>query len=70
MDTKPLERFAQSARRQLHEQVAARLERVLRTDSSGAARPGRGHRRTCHAGLRRKKSPRPVMLNGSNSQRR
>lgn len=34
MDTKPLERFAQSARRQLHEQVAARLERVLRTDSA------------------------------------
>ncbi len=34
MDTKPLEKFAQSARRQLHEQVAARLERVLHTDSA------------------------------------
>ena len=34
MDTRTLERFARSARRQLHEQVAARLERVLRTDSA------------------------------------
>ncbi len=34
MDTKPLEKFSQSARRQLHEQVAAKLERVLRTDSA------------------------------------
>lgn len=33
MNTKPLEKFAQNARRQLHEQVAARLEQVLRTDS-------------------------------------
>jgi len=34
MDTRQLERFAQAARRQLHEEVAARLERVLRTDSA------------------------------------
>jgi len=34
MDTRRLERFAQAARRQLHEEVAARLERVLRTDSA------------------------------------
>ena len=34
MDTRTLERFARSARRQLYEQVAARLERVLRTDSA------------------------------------
>ncbi|MBL7202370.1 MAG: class I SAM-dependent DNA methyltransferase, partial [Anaerolineae bacterium] len=34
MDTKPLETFAQSARRQLHEQVAARLNRVLTADSA------------------------------------
>ena len=34
MDTKPLEKFSQSARRQLHEQVAAKLESVLRTDSA------------------------------------
>jgi len=34
MDTRQLEKFAQSARRQLHEQVAARLERVLTTDSA------------------------------------
>jgi len=34
MNTKHLERFAQSARRQLHEEVAARLARVLRTDSA------------------------------------
>ena len=34
MNTKPLEKFAQAARRQLHEQVAAQLERVLRTDSA------------------------------------
>lgn len=33
MDTKPLEKFAQAARRQLHEQVKAKLEQVLRTDS-------------------------------------
>lgn len=33
MDTRKLEKFAQSARRQLHEEVAARLERVLSTDS-------------------------------------
>ncbi|MCP4210219.1 MAG: BREX-1 system adenine-specific DNA-methyltransferase PglX [Halieaceae bacterium] len=33
MNTKPLEKFAQSARRQLHEQVAAKLARVLRPDS-------------------------------------
>lgn len=37
MDTKLLDKFARSARRQLHEQVAARLERVLRTDSASAA---------------------------------
>ena len=34
MNTKALEKFAQAARRQLHEQVGARLERVLRTDSA------------------------------------
>jgi type II restriction/modification system DNA methylase subunit YeeA len=34
MDTRRLEKFAQSARRQLHEQVAARLDRVLTTDSA------------------------------------
>lgn len=34
MDTKALERFARAARRQLHEQVGAKLERVLRTDSA------------------------------------
>ena len=34
MDTRRLERFAQSARRQLHEEVAARLDRVLTTDSA------------------------------------
>ncbi|MFO7632837.1 MAG: hypothetical protein R6W76_09870, partial [Caldilinea sp.] len=34
MDTRTLEKFARSARRQLHEQVGARLERVLRTDSA------------------------------------
>ena len=34
MDTKQLEKFARSARRQLHEQVAARLDRVLTTDSA------------------------------------
>lgn len=34
MDTKPLEKFAQAARRQLHEQVKVKLERVLRTDSA------------------------------------
>jgi len=34
MNTKPLEKFAQTARRQLQEQVAARLEQVLRTDSA------------------------------------
>ena len=34
MDTKPLERFARAARRQLHEQVAARLDAVLGTDSA------------------------------------
>ena len=34
MDTKVLEKFAQAARRQLHEQVAARLQRVLTTDSA------------------------------------
>ncbi|MFZ1396350.1 MAG: hypothetical protein WAS33_05605, partial [Candidatus Promineifilaceae bacterium] len=33
MDTKPLEKFAQAARRQLHEQVKARLAQVLQTDS-------------------------------------
>ncbi|MBK7180414.1 MAG: BREX-1 system adenine-specific DNA-methyltransferase PglX [Chloroflexi bacterium] len=33
MNTKPLEKFAQAARRQLHEQVRARLEQALRTDS-------------------------------------
>lgn len=33
MDTKSLEKFAQTARRQLHEQVKAKLEQVLRTDS-------------------------------------
>ncbi len=34
MNTKLLEKFAQAARRQLQEQVAAKLERVLRTDSA------------------------------------
>ncbi len=34
MDTKPLERFAQAARHQLHEQVAGRLDAVLGTDSA------------------------------------
>ena len=34
MDTKALEKFAQAARRQLHEQVAAKLDRVLKTDSA------------------------------------
>ncbi len=34
MDTKPLERFAQAARHQLHEQVASRLDAVLGTDSA------------------------------------
>lgn len=34
MDTRRLEKFAQAARRQLHEQVAARLDRVLTTDSA------------------------------------
>ncbi|HDQ70546.1 MAG TPA: BREX-1 system adenine-specific DNA-methyltransferase PglX [Chloroflexi bacterium] len=34
MDTKQLEKFAQAARRQLHEAVAARLDRVLSTDSA------------------------------------
>ena len=34
MDTKPLERFALAARRQLHEQVANRLDAVLGTDSA------------------------------------
>jgi len=34
MDTKALEKFAQAARRQLHDQVAARLQRVLTTDSA------------------------------------
>jgi hypothetical protein len=34
MDTRSLEKFARTARRQLHEQVGARLERVLRTDSA------------------------------------
>ena len=33
MDTSALKQFAQDARRQLREQVAARLEQVLRTDS-------------------------------------
>ena len=33
MDTTTLKQFAQAARRQLREQVAARLEQVLRTDS-------------------------------------
>ena len=33
MDTSSLKKFAQSARRQLLEQVAARMEQVLRTDS-------------------------------------
>ena len=33
MDTKPLEKFAQAARRQLQEQVKARLAQVLQTDS-------------------------------------
>ena len=33
MDTSTLKQFAQDARRQLREQVAARLEQVLRTDS-------------------------------------
>ena len=34
MDTNALKKFAQSARRQLREQVAGRLEQVLRTDSA------------------------------------
>jgi hypothetical protein len=34
MDTKALERFARTARRQLHEQVGARLDAVLGTDSA------------------------------------
>ena len=34
MDTSHLKKFAQAARRQLREQVAARLEQVLRTDSA------------------------------------
>ena len=34
MNTKPLERFAQQARRQLHAQVGAQLDRVLNTDSA------------------------------------
>jgi hypothetical protein len=34
MDTKPLENFAPKARRQLHEQVGARLDAVLGTDSA------------------------------------
>jgi hypothetical protein len=33
MNTKPLEKFARDARRLLHEQVAAKLARVLRPDS-------------------------------------
>ena len=33
MNTKPLEKFAQAARQLLHEQVAAKLEQVLRIDS-------------------------------------
>ena len=34
MNTRTLERFAQEARRQLHSQIAARLDRVLTTDSA------------------------------------
>ncbi|MGB3220614.1 MAG: hypothetical protein WBD79_24715, partial [Anaerolineae bacterium] len=34
MDIKALEKFAQAARRQLQEQVAAKLDRVLKTDSA------------------------------------
>lgn len=34
MNTKPLEKFAQAARRQLKEQIAAKLNRVLKTDSA------------------------------------
>ncbi len=34
MNTKPLEKFAQNTRRQLQEQVNAKLTRVLRTDSA------------------------------------
>ena len=34
MNTRPLEKFAQSARRTLHEQVAAKLARVLAADSA------------------------------------
>ena len=33
MNTKPLEKFAQAARRQLHEQVRARLEQVMEIES-------------------------------------
>jgi len=33
MNTKPLEKFARNARKQLHEQVAAKLARVLAADS-------------------------------------
>jgi hypothetical protein len=34
MNTRALEKFAQAARRQLHEQVEAKLDRVLETDSA------------------------------------
>jgi type II restriction/modification system DNA methylase subunit YeeA len=34
MDTRTLEKFARTARRQLHEQVAAKIEQALRTDSA------------------------------------
>ncbi|MCA9999694.1 MAG: hypothetical protein KDE56_28220, partial [Anaerolineales bacterium] len=34
MNTKALEKFAQAARRQLQEQVAAKLAQVLHTDSA------------------------------------
>jgi type II restriction/modification system DNA methylase subunit YeeA len=34
MDTRSLEKFARAARRQLHEQVGAKVERVVRTDSA------------------------------------
>src|SRR4051794_32810559 len=34
MNTRALEKFAQTARRQLQEQVAGKLERVLKTDSA------------------------------------
>jgi len=42
MNTKPLEKFAQAARRQLHEQVAAKLARVLQSEPIPADHEHRG----------------------------